>query len=208
MAFSRDRDLLAREPKVFAEAATAGQEKLRVADGAVTGTTLTSTTADFELAGVETGSVVLVSGVAHEVLDRVDAQTLTVSLLRGRREAAATPGLQGTGLVVVCQTFEPQTEAAGRELVRLLGLVQESVSEAAVVNLEELRELETLAALRLIYRQAMETVGDSTGILEKARFYENEFDRAWQAAQVALDLDGDGVADRVICPGVQRLEWV
>ena len=29
MAFSRDRDLLAREPKVFAEAVVAGQEKMR-----------------------------------------------------------------------------------------------------------------------------------------------------------------------------------
>ena len=90
-------------------------------------------------------------------------------------------------------------------LLGLQGLVEETLTEAAVVNVEGLKELEALAALRLIYRQAMETAGDSTGILEKARFYEGEFDRACRTVELALDLDGDGVADRVVCAGTPRL---
>jgi hypothetical protein len=208
MAYSKDRDLLALEPKVFAEAAVPGQEKLRVNDGTVEGTELSSTTADFEAADVQAGNVVLVSGVAHEVVERVDEQTLTVSLVRGQENAEAIPGVQGSDLQVICQTFEPQAEAARRMLVRMLnlqGAAVEPAEEAIVVNVEAIRELETLGALKLIYRQAMETTSDNTGILEKARHYENEFDRACRETEVSLDVDGDGIADRVVSLGAPRL---
>lgn len=208
MAYSRDRDLLALEPRVFDEAAAAGQERLRLTDGVVAGTVLSSASGDFELAGVGAGSVVLIAGVAHEVLGRSSAHAVNVSLLRGDEDEQAIAGVQGTTLEVICRTFAPQAEAARRELEEMLELERlatEPATRATVVNLQAVRDLEVLGALRLIYRQALEANGQSTGVLEKARHYEHEFERACRRTEVTLDLDGDGVADRVVSVGAPRL---
>ncbi|MEQ9460927.1 MAG: hypothetical protein RIG82_08255 [Phycisphaeraceae bacterium] len=108
MNFSQDRDLLAYEPNVFVEVPFTAQERVSVADGLVSGNTLTSVEADFVTAGVEVGGVVLIERVAHEVVAVVDAGTLGVSAVREREADAAIAAKAGEQLSVRVRTFAPQ----------------------------------------------------------------------------------------------------
>src|SRR5690606_15342474 len=108
MTFSTDRDLLLFEPLVFHDVPIAAQQRLRVDDGVLTGTTLTSATADFAAAQVDAGSVVLIAGVAHEVIQRIDPNTLEVSLPRQSLGSPAIAGVDGADLAAIARTFAPQ----------------------------------------------------------------------------------------------------
>ncbi|MEZ6193973.1 MAG: hypothetical protein R3C45_22230, partial [Phycisphaerales bacterium] len=95
MNFSTDRDLLAIEPAVFEDVPFAAQKRLQVADASISGTTVTSASADFVSAQVDAGSVVLIAGLAFEVVSRTDANTIEVSLPRTHKTDPGIPGGDG-----------------------------------------------------------------------------------------------------------------
>src|SRR5437764_1479510 len=102
-----DRDLLLIEPTVFVDAAAVATHLVSVSDSQISGTSLTSATADFEAAGVDDQHVVLVSaaGKALEIVQRVAAGELQVSLPRAiSSDADIAPG-DGTGLAIIVPTF-------------------------------------------------------------------------------------------------------
>lgn len=122
MNFSTDRDLLLYEPTLFNDLPWVSQQRLRVTDGDVTGTTLTSAQADFEAAQVDAGSVLLVGKLPVEVIARIDSMTLTVSLPRTRTTDAAIPPGDVSSATVIARTFAPQAELVCGSLLRMLGL--------------------------------------------------------------------------------------
>ncbi len=210
MNFSTDRDLLALEPGLFHDVPLAGQTRVSVADGVVSGTTLTSATADFEAAQVDASDVVLVGDVACEVIARVNATTLTISLLRGQAgDDPIGPG-NGSSLAVVHRTFEPQARAAHDELLRMLGIDADghsSITEDAIVSLSVMRELEALATIVHLYEMAAGGEDENDRDRFRAKWNDSRlrYRRALRGARVFLDLDGDGVADTVRDLGVITL---
>ena len=209
MNFSTDRDLLAWEPEVFRDVPFAGQERERVDDGELTGTTLTSVSADFEAAGVEAGSVVLVDRVAYEVLSRDDAQTLTVSRPRARLTDDAIAGADGEDLPVVVRTFSPQAALVCDGLLRLLGIDPDDegvgLTADAVVSLSVMARLEALGTLERVYSGAVALTGENEGLRLKAEAYRRRFREAVAQASVLVDVDGDGYADERRHLGLVRL---
>ena len=209
MNFSTDRDLLVLEPTVFNDVAIAAQTRVNVADGAVSGTTLTSATADFENACVEAGSVLLIASVAHEVLARTDAHTLTVSLPRSRMSDPAIPGPQGSGLAVVCRTFAPQAATVHETILRLLSIDPDApdagaLTEDAIVSLSAVARLEALGTLERIYSSAVAITGDypyTDGLVKKTIEYRRRFAACCARSTILFDADGDGHADRRVCLG-------
>jgi len=212
MNFSTDRDLLALEPNVFTDVPLVSQQRVGVNDGVVSGTTLTSVTADFEAAGVDAGAVVLIGGVAHEVVGRVDAGTLTVSLPRARADGPAIVTSGGTGLEVSARTFELQAALVHDLLLEALGIdtddARAMVTEAMIVSKRVMRQVEAVGALERIYAGAVSVSGDRGMLWEKASFYHERFRRAFDRARILLDLDGDGVADTQRQLGVMRMSRV
>ena len=210
MTFSTDRDLLAIEPAVFEDVPFVAQRRLSVADGVVSGTTLTSGGADFDAAQVDVGSVVLVAGVAHEVLARVDANTLTVSLPRTHKTDPAIPGGDGTALEVTAQTFAPQAELIHDGLLRLLGIDPDdagaAIDESAIISVSLMTRLEALGTLEVVYSGAASLVGDNDTLLMKAGEYRRRFRQACAGASVSLDTDGDGVVDERLSLGTIRFQ--
>lgn len=212
MNFSSDRDLLVMEPNVFADVAIAAQARLSVNDAAVSGTTLTSAAADFEAAQIGAGSVVLVADVAHEVVARTDAHTLTVSLPRARLSDPPIPGPGGSGKALTARTFAPQAALVHDVLLRLVGIEpgdpDATLSEDSVVSLSTMAYLEVLGTLERIYASAGELIapgGWRNTLLLKSDDYRRRFQDALGRAAILIDTDGDGHGDRTIRPSVVTL---
>jgi hypothetical protein len=210
MNFSTDRDLLALEPQLFHDIAWLGQQRVNVTDATLVGTTLTSTEADFISAKVEAGSVVLIDDLAHEVIGRIDADTLEVSLLRARLGDPAIPGPEVGPATAVVRSFEPQAASVHDGLLRLLGINPDStevdtLTEDAVVSLTAMARLESLGTLERIYSAAATLTTDHELLTLKANEYRRRFRSALNAAVVHLDTDGDGFADQRVRPGQVRL---
>ena len=190
MAFARDRDLLVLEPNLLREVRWRGQVVVEASDASVVGTALVSASSDFEAAGVGAGSVGLVGEVAVEVVERVDANTLTVSRVRGNDgDAPAAPVVQGSDLALVVPTFSPQIGAAHAEMLERVGL-----EASAVVNADEFRRVEALGALRRVY-EAAGSACEATVQGAKAALYARRFDAARLGLVARADLDGDGAVD-------------
>ena len=209
MNFSTDRDLLVLEPNVFRDVPFVSQQRLRVSDGAISGTTLTSASADFAAAEVDAGSVVLVDNRPLEVVSRNDANTLTVSLARGSMAGAALPPGDGTDLDVAMRTFAPQAALVHDTLLRLVGIDPDdpdaAIDEDAIVSLGLMARLEALGTLERVYSAAVAIAGDNESLLQKADQSRRAFHIALERANVLLDTDGDGHADTQRRPGLIRL---
>lgn len=203
MSFISDRDLLALEPNLFRDIPVLGQERVNVTDGVVSGTTLTSAAADFTLAAVDVGSVLMVAGLCVEVVTRQDANTLTVSRLRTHDADPPIPPGDGAALAVVARTFAPQIELAHANLMRLMGIDADAeLTETSIVSLDQVERLEALGTLEQVYGMATAVVGDNAGVSAKAENYRRQSNRAWREAIVLLDHNGDGHAQTRRRPGV------
>ncbi len=212
MNFSTDRDLLAIEPAVFEDVPFAAQRRVSVADGVVSGITLSSASADFVSAQVDVGVVLLVSGVAYEVLTRIDANTLTISLPRAHTTDPGIPGGDGVALDVIVQTFSPQAELIHDGLLRLIGIdvddPDSALDESAVISKSLMARLEALGTLEVVYSGAASLVGDNDTLLMKAGEYRRRFRQACTGATLSLDTDGDGVVDQRLTLGTIRFTRV
>lgn len=212
MNFSTDRDLLLYEPTLFNDVPWVSQQRLSVNDGAVNGTTLTSALADFVSAEIDAGSVLLVDKTPVEVIERVDAMTLTVSLLRARTtDPAIAPG-DGASKAVVARTFAPQAALVGASLLRLLGLDAEDPDQPldaeAVVSLSLMARLEVLGTLERVFSSAAALTGNNDALLFKAAAYRRQLSEAASRSPVQIDTNGDGLPDEKRYLGMSRLTRV
>lgn len=209
MNFSTDRDLLLYEPTLFNDLPWVSQQRLSVTDAEVNGTTLTSTEADFEMAQVDVGSVLLVGKVPIEVLARVDSMTLTVSLPRTRTSDAAIPPGDVSSAAVVARTFAPQAELVCGSLLRMLGLDADDPDEPldadAVVSLSLMARLESLGTLERVFSSAAALTGDNDALLFKSAEYRRRLLEASARCPVQIDTTGDGLPDEKRYLGVGRL---
>ncbi len=209
MNFSSDRDLLALEPGVFSDVPFLAQQRCAGNDGVVVGVTLHSTACDFEAAQVETGMVVLVAGVAHEVMSRTDAHTLSISQLRPNLSGPAIAGTVGSGLAVTVRTFAPQAALVHDVLLRLVGIEPDDPmckpNEDSLVSMSVMARLEALGTLERVFSAAAAIEGDQQALWRKARQYQQEFQRALQRATILMDVNGDGLVDVRRQPGVVHL---
>ncbi len=213
MPFATDRDLIALEPNLLDEVSFLAQQRLSVTDASVTGTTATSATADFAAAQLDTGQAVLINGVAHEVIARVDASTLTVSLPRNEPDDDPIPGEQGANLTLTARTFGPQIALVHDALLRLVGIEPDDPSndrdESMIVTVTSLRRLEALAALERLYSAAVTLGGaDNATLQAKADRYRRLFGQRRAATTVLLDVNGDGLIDERRNLGLVSLQRV
>lgn len=207
--FAADRDLLALEPNLLRDVGWAGQ-RLVSGVGTVSGTTLTLVTQDVALdaAGVAAGHIVLVDGVAYEVVARLSASTATIS--RVRTGAAILPPTPVVNKPVAFPTFAPQLATAHRELLRALGLDEAGgVVEAAITNPDSLREVEAMGALGHIYSVA---AGPNAGagsaaaaLLPRAQMWRERYIAALRTTAARIDLNGDGEPEATRRPGITQL---
>ncbi len=200
MAFVTDRDLMVLEPNVFRDIVFEAQTLATASDGAVSGTTLTSAGSDFASAGVETGAVAVVDGVALEVVERLSATSLSVSRLRADASGALVPPTAGTDLSVRVSTFGQQIAESEARALRSLGLSDavvegETVAEALVGA--GLVRLIALGALELVYAAASTRAEASDPNWARSVWYGQRAGAELRRVGARLDSNADGLADAV-----------
>lgn len=209
MTFALDRDLLVYEPTLFRDALFASQIRHQSADAAISGTTLTSASADFAALGVDAGDVAVVDGAPLEVVSRLSSTQLQVSRLREQTSDAAIAPSPASGASLTVATFAPQRKIVHDMLLRAIGVEPTdpaaSPGEADITNPQAFLRAEALGALHLIFAAAAPMVGPEAPLAEKARIYAERFARARRLLVAGIDLDGDGLPDAVRRANVLQL---
>lgn len=201
-----DRDLLVVEPNLFRDVGWLSQRVLR-ASGAISGTTLTISSADgaFDTARVGAGSIVTVDGIAYEVVERLSATQATLSRPRASAADPIVPPAAVTGKDTWVITFAPQIAAVHREVMARLGIGEGGPAESAIVNPSALVRLEVLGTLAMVWGAASALSGPESPAAERAAWYRSRFARERESVSVRLDLDGDGVQDAARHSGSTRM---
>lgn len=196
-----DRVLLSMEPAVFIEAGAAAVTLMSIADAEVAGTSLTSASADFESAQIDDGHVGVVNGVAIEVLGRVQATELTVSLPRASIDDDGMPPGDGETLAFKVLTFAPLIARVQADVIASLGPRAagdgdaEPLAPGTIINQSELANVIALRTLEQAFATAAAAGPDEAALQSQAALYRKRAEFAAQQFVARVDLDGDGVAD-------------
>jgi hypothetical protein len=199
MAIILDRDLLVLDARVFVDAPDAATIRVSGADGAISGTTLTSAGSDFAAAEVESGHVIVVAGAALEVVNRLSPTSLTVSRPRASADDPLVPPAPGSGLTFSVVSFESAADEARAWLLSSLGIdsgdPEAPLDEDYVLNLGDFASLEALRVIQQAY--ALAAAGDPAdlSLADRAAHFARRLAEQKALASAVIDRDGDGSPD-------------
>ena len=201
MSLINDHDLLVLEPTVFVGAAAIATALISVTDAAVSDTTLTSASADFQAADIGEDHVALLADKSVEILDRVQATELEISLPRVSKDDPAIGPGDGSSLSFKVLTFE-----------RLIGQVQDSVlraagidphdpihpmDESAILNPEAVGQLIATQVVAIAFAAASALTPDDASLAARATLFSHRLAQIMHVTSIVVDLNGDGQPDAV-----------
>ncbi|MBN1554231.1 MAG: hypothetical protein JXA11_05765 [Phycisphaerae bacterium] len=203
MSFSQDRDLLCIEPIVFLSGDAIGRRLITGTDGAISGTTFTSAGSNFTSAGLEAGMVLCThdtipaEGRAWEILSVDSATTLTISVLRVDADAPPVAPPAGTDLSFYVRSFGPQIQSVSATLAEKLRQLSQvaGIASADFADSAQLRVTTAHGALAGIFLARADNARPHDANWIKAEFHRAEFLRCQDQLRLAVDADGDGVAE-------------
>ena len=213
--FSKDVDLLKREPVLFGELALASQRLCQGDDGVLSGTTLTSSSAAFDEAQVSVGHVIRLRTDDGEIdgcyeIVSVDSGTeLTVSVVRQTSDDAAVAPPGGSGISYRVSTFDPQAEETAYSLLQYFGIDDDDAGSPGIediVNERALRQASVFGVLGAVFAASATGKEDSAGMWEKSLWYQKLFNAARAKARLKLDTDNDEAVDEFRSGGSVRLK--
>lgn len=214
--FCQDKHILAVEPGAYLSAGQPARQLAAGTDGQLSDTTFTSVSADFNDAQVAAGMVLTVhrgvpsEGVALEVVSVDSATTLTVSVLRLGEDDPAIAPAAGTGLSWFVQSLGPQIADVSAQLAEKLRQLNEAagVQSATFADSAQLRLTTAYGVLAAVYatRSSGPDARDANAF--KARYYREQFARQQLQLRLAVDADGDGLAEQTRTLGHVRMRRV
>jgi hypothetical protein len=209
-----DRDILKYEPALFGANHPANQVIAAGTGGTLAGTTFSAGGADFVSAQVEAGDCVYLKS-ADGVLDGVyeivavdSATQLCVSVLRADSESSPIAPPSGSDITYRISTFKPQIAEVSLRLMEYLwikpGEVRSDISADEILNSDEVKQLCAMGTIAAAYR-TLANGADDNNFKDKSIEYETMFGNGMERCRVAIDKDGDGVADSIRYGGCGRL---
>jgi hypothetical protein len=212
--FCKDVDILKYEPALFGELHPTNQVLAAGSGGELAGTTFEAADADFVSGQVEPGGVIYLRSVdglldgAYEIVAVDSATQLCVSVLRADSQADATAPPAANDVSYRISTFRPQAAEVSLQLTQYFGIrpgqADSDASADDILDTEAIRQVCAFGVIAGAYAMLANKPGGEQ-FEEKSRHYERLFEKAKERCRVALDLDGDGVADRVRFGGCGRL---
>ncbi len=199
MSMVDDRDLVLIEPTLFIDAENQATRLVHVIDGSVSNTSVTSLSADFEAAQVDAGHVVVVNNEVCEVVDRMTAAALTVSLPRANEGDPLIEPAQGSGMTVTVATFMRLIDQVEVWVLGSLGIADEdpetTLDEEAILNPADVQRLIALKTIARAFEAAAALDPADESLASRAMLYRDAATDASGQTRAILDLDGDGIAD-------------
>lgn len=213
--FCTGRDLLSIEPGAFLASGFPSQELITGTDGVINGTAFTSLTSDFT-AGVQAGMVLCTyttmpsEGRAYEIMSVNSATELVVSILRANKDAAAIAPPDGGPLNFIIRSFASQISRVSGVLSEKLRQMVEvaGVSSADFADSEQLRIATAYGVLAEVFTARAENNEPADANWIKASHYRNEFRRLRLQLRLAVDVDGDGLAEETRTLGSVSLKRI
>jgi hypothetical protein len=203
-AFCLDTDILALEPIVYlSDGFQLAQPLIQSTDGVLSGTSFSSASADFLDAQVAAGMVLVTwstlpaEGAAWDIRDVTGATTLGVSVLQADRTATPVAPPAGTGLHYAVRTFAPAISAVSDALAEKFRRTSESapITTADFADSRQLALTTACGTLAQLFTARATNARPHDANWIKAEFYRCEFRRLQDQLRLAIDLDGDGLAE-------------
>jgi len=202
--FCQDRDLLCIEPVIFIGGGFASQQLIGGIGASIAEGKLHWQEGDFASAGVKPGMAVNIwqtspcEGNAYEILSVDSASELTIPVLRAGSSGPAVAPADCEGASFHVRTFEPQIQAASAVLAEKLRLLGEAtgVAAAGFADSAQLRTAAAYGALERIFTARSENASSGEANWIKAQHYREIFRQQQVQLRLAVDVDGDGVAEQ------------
>jgi len=202
--YCQDRDLLGIEPNVFTAASFASQQLAAGDDGVISGTTFSSPGADLVSAGVAAGMVLTTysttapEGRSCEIVSVDSPTTMTVSALRTDVAGDPVAPPAGSSLSYHVRTFGPQIRSVSATLSEKLRQLAEvaGLSTADFADSAQLRWTAAHGVLASIFLARADGAADDDAHWVKARYYRRLFGQLQVQLRLAVDADGDGIAEQ------------
>ena len=209
-----DRDILKYEPALFGTSYLTNQVIAAGTSGTLAGTTFQASGANFVSAGVEAGDCVYLKSAdgkldgVYEIAAVDSATQLCVSVLRADSQDDPVSPPAGSDVTYRISTLRPQIAEVSLRLMEYLwiklGEQVGDVSASEILKSDEVRQLCALGTIAAAYRTlANGTSSDNFG--GKQQEYEKLFGEGMERCRVAIDKDGDGIADGIRYGGCGRL---
>lgn len=209
-----DRDILKYEPALFGVNYPANQVIAVGTGGTLAGTTFQASGANFVSAGVEAGDCLYLKSAdgkldgVYEIATVDSATQLCVSVLRADSEANPTAPPAGSDVTYRISTFKPQIADVSLLLMEYLwikpGETIGGVCADEILESDEVRQLCAIGTIAAAYRTLASGASDDN-FKGKWQKYEEMFGQGMERCRVAIDKDGDGVADSIRYGGCGRL---
>ncbi len=216
MLLSKDIDLAAYEPEVFAGFSLRSQTVCHGTDGMIMGTQFSAAMVDFVACRVAPGNVLRLESTngtlagSYEIAQVVDGGILRVTLMRTGDDEPLMPIGGMSGLTWRIVRYDVQAKEVMLQISANLGLRPgcpgADYGLENVTNPEALRQASVFGTLALVF-EAMYAGAEGQEVLkEKAAHYRRRFSEAIERVKVLVDITGDGTADRTFRGGQLRLK--
>ncbi|MEN6308991.1 MAG: hypothetical protein ABFD91_14680 [Anaerohalosphaeraceae bacterium] len=212
--FSCDADVVRVEPGVFAGSPFAGQVLCSGANGVLAGTAFSAAVENFIGKGVAAGHVIVLQSLdgainaAYEVVSVVSATQLEVSAVRADSQTPAIPVGTSSGLIYRIATFGPQAAIAAEEITARLGLrpgcSENTYGPEHIVDATPLRMVSVYRVLMMVFVIQAGTTDAGKTFAVRHDYYKRLYCGAFNRLRIAVDVERDGVPERMIVGGVVR----
>lgn len=204
VSFSNDVDILRYEPILFGELHLPGQIFISGSDGSLSGTTLTSSGADFVSANVEAGQVIYLQStdgsldMAAEIVSVDSATQLTVSVVRADSDEDSVAPPAASNISYRVSTFGPQASEIGFQLTEYFGIgpgnPASDYDSDDILDTTVLKQASAFGAISVVYATLASQVEDEN-FWKKSLYYRKLFEKARERCRLSLDAGSDGVSD-------------
>jgi hypothetical protein len=215
LAFSSDVDILKYEAVLFGDLHFPWQVLCEGAGGEVSGTTFSETSEDFVFAGVGAGGVIYLQSLdgkldgAYEIVSVDSATELTVSILRADGEGSAVGPGDASDVSYRVSTFGPQANEVGFELTQYFGIrpgnPDSEYDASDILDTSVLRQASVHAVLASVYATLGSRAGGDDNFWKKSLHYQKLFEKAKERCRLSIDINDDGISDRMNVGGSIRL---